>query len=193
MDGKLNIKQIFRKLLSKWYYFLVALMITLPLGLRYLKVAPKQYVVKASMLLKSETQNGMGDADDFMKGMNLYTSQTGLEDEIGILKSYTMVDRAMRDVDFAIQYYVSKNFVTEERYGDSPFTIEIDSVVNQIVEVPVYIKQISSTRYRVKVSAKKVSTYNYYTNQVEGIIDRLEIDEEVPIDKPFVNKSARAE
>ncbi len=137
MDGKLNIKQIFRKLLSKWYYFLIALMITLPLGYLYIKVAPKQYVVKASMLLKSETQNGMGDADDFMKGMNLYTSQTGLEDEIGILKSYTMVDRAMRDLDFAIQYYVSKNFVTEERYGDSPFTIEIDSVVNQIVDVPI--------------------------------------------------------
>lgn len=188
MDGKINIKQIVTKLLSKWYYFVIALMITLPLGYVYVKISPKQYLVKASMLLKSETQNGMGDADDFMKGMNLYTSQTGIEDEIGILKSYTMVDRAMRDLDFAIQYYVSKNFVTEERYGDSPFTIEIDSVVNQIVDVPIYIEQISSTRYRVKVSAKNVSTYNYYTNQAEGLIDRLEIDEEVPIDKPFVNK-----
>ena len=120
--------------------------------------------------------------------MNLYTSQTGIEDEIGILKSYTMVDRAMRELDFAIEYYVRKNFATEERYGDSPFTIEIDSVVNQIVDVPVFIEQISSTRYRVKVSAKNVSTYNYYTNQVEGLVDRLEIDEEVPLDKPFVNK-----
>src|SRR5688572_14625151 len=187
MDGKLNIKQILRKLFAKWYYFLIALMITLPLGYLYTKLAPKQYVVKASMLLKSETQTGV-DSDDFLKGMNLYTSQTGIEDEIGILKSYTMVDRALRELDFAIEYYVRKNFATEERYGDSPFTIEIDSVVNQIVDVPVFIEQISSTRYRVRVSAKNVSTYNYYTNQVEGLVDRLEIDEEVPLDKPFVNK-----
>jgi capsular exopolysaccharide synthesis family protein len=187
MDGKINIKQILRKLFVKWYYFAIALFITVPLAYVYTKLAPKQYVVKASMLLKSETQTAM-DSDDFMKGMNLYSSQTGLEDEIGILKSYTMVDRAMRELDFAVEYYVSKNFAKEERYGDSPFTVVIDSVVNQVVDVPVYIEKISSTRYRVRVSAKNASTYNYYTNQIEGVIDRLEIDEEVPLDKPFVNK-----
>jgi capsular exopolysaccharide synthesis family protein len=188
MDGKLNIKHIIRKLFSRWYYFLIALMITLPLAYAYVKLSPKQYVVKASVLLKSETQTGNLDSENILKGMNLYTSQTGIEDEIGILKSYTMVDRALRELDFAIEYYVRKNFVTSERYRDSPFTIEIDSVVNQIVNVPVFIQQISSTRYRVKVSAKNVNTYNYYTNQIEGFVDHIEIDEEVPLDKPFVNK-----
>jgi len=187
MDGKLNIKQIFRKLLSKWYYFLVALMITLPLAYAYIKLSTKQYIVKASLLLKSETQTGV-DSEDFLKGMNLYTSQTGIEDEIGILKSYSMVDRAMRELDFAIQYFTRKNFETEERYGDSPFTIEIDSVVNQIVDVPVFVELVSSTRYKVKVSAKNVNTYNYYTNQVEGFVDHVEIEEEMPLDKPYANK-----
>jgi len=187
MDGKLNIKQIFRKLISKWYYFLIALIITLPLAYAYIILSTKQYVVKASLLLKSETQTGV-DSDDFLKGMNLYTTQTGIEDEIGILKSYSMVDRAMRELDFAIQYFTSKNFATEEKYGDSPFTIELDSVVNQIVDVPVYIELVSSTRYKVRVSAKNVSTYNFYTNQVEGFVDHIDIDEEVPLDKPFANK-----
>ena len=146
MDGKLNIKHIVRKLLSRWYYFLIALMITLPLAYAYVKLSPKQYVVKASVLLKSETQAGNIDSENLLRGMNLYTSQTGIEDEIGILKSYTMIDRAMRELDFAIEYYVRKNFVTSERYRDSPFTVEIDSVVNQIVDVPVSIEQILSTR-----------------------------------------------
>ena len=162
-------------------------MITLPLAYAYIKLSPRQYIVKASMLLKSETQPGNMD-DNLLQRITHYTSPTGIEDEIGILKSYTMIDRAMRELDFAIEYYVRKNFVTEERYGDSPFTIEIDSVVNQIVDVPVFIEQISSTRYRVKVSGKNVNTYNYYTNQIEGVVDRVEIDEEVPLDKPFVNK-----
>jgi hypothetical protein len=187
MDGKLNVKQILRKLLSKWYYFLIALMITLPLAYVYIKISTKQYVVKASLLLKSETQTGV-DSEDFLKGMNLYTSQTGIEDEIGILKSYSMVDRAMRELNFAIQYFTRKNFATEERYEDSPFTIELDSVVNQIVDVPIYIELVSSTRYKVKVSAKNVNTYNYYTNQVEGFVDHLDIEEELPLDKPFANK-----
>jgi len=187
MDGKLNIKHILRKLLSKWYYFIIALVITLSLAYAYIKLSPRQYIVKASMLLKSETQPVSMD-ENFLKGMDNYISQTGIEDEIGILKSYSMIDRAIRDLDFAIEYYVRRNFVTEERYGDSPFTIVIDSVVNQIVDVPIFIEQVSSTRYRVKVSGKNINTYNYYTNQIEGGVDKVEIDEEVPLDKPFVNK-----
>jgi uncharacterized protein involved in exopolysaccharide biosynthesis len=95
MDGKINIKQILGKIFSRWYYFIIALFITLPLAYVYVKIAPRQYFVKASLLLKSETQPDMG-SENFMRGMNLYTSQTGIEDEIGILKSYSMVDRAMR-------------------------------------------------------------------------------------------------
>lgn len=188
MDGKINIKQILRKLLSRWYFFLIALIITMPLAYVYNKLSPRQYFVKASLLLKSETQTGGMESEKFLKGMNLYTSQTGIEDEIGILKSYSMVERAMRELDFGISYYTKKNFIKEEKYGDSPFTIELDSVVNQIIDVPIFVELISSTRYKVRVSGKNVSTYNFYTNQVESIIDRVEIEEEVPLDKPFVNK-----
>lgn len=189
MDGKINIKQILRKLLSKWYYFLIALLITLPVAYVYNKLSPRQYFVKASLLLKSETQAGGGmNSENFLNAMSLYTSQTGIEDEIGILKSYSMIERAIRELDFGIMYFTKKNFVTDEKYGDAPFTIEIDSVVNQIIGVPVFIELVSSTRYKVRVSGKNVPTYNFYTNQVESIIDRVEIEEEVPLDKPFVNK-----
>jgi len=187
MDGKINIKKIFRKLLSRWYYFLIALFITIPLAFVYTTLSPKKYYVKSTLLLKSETQTGM-DAEKFLKGMNLYTPQTGVEDEIGILKSYTMIERAMRELDFGITYFTRSNFVNQEKYGDAPFTIVIDSVVNQIVDVPVFIELVSSTRYKVRASGKNVNTYNFYTNQIESNIDRVEIDEEVPRDKPFVNK-----
>ncbi len=188
MDGKINIRQLLRKLFSRWYFFLIALMITMPLAYVYVMLAPKMYSVKSSLLLKSETQTGGMDSEKFMKGMNLYTSQTGIEDEIGILKSYSMIERAMRELDFGISYFTKKNFVTSEKYGNSPFTIEIDSVVNQVIDVPVFIELISSTRYRVRASGKHVSLYNFYTNQTESIVAQVEIDEEVPLDKPFVNK-----
>jgi len=188
MDGKINIKLILRKLVSRWYFFLLALMVTLPLAYLYLKVTQKKFFVKASLLLKSETQADMTGSGDFMRGMNLYTSQTGIEDEIGILKSYSMIERAVRELDFGVSYFTKKNFVTQEKYHDSPISIVIDSVVSQLVDIPIYIERISSTRYKVRATGKNANLYNFYTNQVEGNIPLIEIEEEVPLDKPFVSE-----
>jgi capsular exopolysaccharide synthesis family protein len=130
----------------------------------------------------------MTGSGDFMRGMNLYTSQTGIEDEIGILKSYSMIERAVRELDFGVSYFTKKNFVTQEKYHDSPISIVIDSVVSQLVDIPIYIERISSTRYKVRATGKNVNLYNFYTNQVEGNIPLIEIEEEVPLDKPFVSE-----
>ncbi|WP_276372005.1 tyrosine-protein kinase [Chryseolinea sp. H1M3-3] len=188
MDGKINIKEIILKLLSKWYYFLIAMFIVIPLAYAYLKFTPKQYQVRASLLLKSEDPNAMS-SEQFLKGMDLFTPKTELEDEIGILKSYSMVEQAMRQLDFAVAYYTKKNFVETERYEDSPFTIQLDSAVDQFIYLPIYIERISSTKFRVTASGKKVSAYNYVTNTVESLVEKVEINEEGSVDKPFVTKN----
>ena len=188
MDGKINIKAIILKLLSKWYYFLIAMFIVIPLAYAYLKFTPKQYQVRASLLLKSEEGNPMS-SDQFLKGMDLFTPKTELEDEIGILKSYSMVEKAMRQLDFGIEYFTKKNFVTTERYEDSPFIIEVDSVVDQMIYLPIYIERLTSTSFRVTASGKNVSTYNMYTDKVESEIPVVELNQEGSTEEPFVTKN----
>ncbi len=188
MDGKVNIKAIILKLLSKWYYFLIAMFIVIPLAYAYLKFTPKQFQARASLLLKSEEPNTMS-SDQFLKGMDLFTPKTELEDEVGILKSYSMVEQAIRQLNFGVSYYTTKNFVTTERYSDAPFTIVLDSVVDQLIYLPVYIERITSTNYRVIASGKKVDTYNIYTDKIEDVVEKINIKEEASVDKPFVSKN----
>src|SRR5687767_9444546 len=187
MDGKVNIKAIILKLLSKWYYFLVAMFVFLPLAYAYLKFTPKQFQARASLLVKSEEQSPM-NSDQFLKGMDLFTAETELEDEIGILKSYSMVEQAIRELNFGVSYFTKKNFVTTERYRDAPFTIVLDSMVDQIIYLPIYIERITSTNYRVTASGKKVNTYNFYTDKVEELVQKIEIKQDGSTDKPFVSK-----
>ena len=188
MDGKINIKAIILKLVSKWYYFLIALFVVLPLAYAYMKFSPKQYRVRASLLVKSEENNTM-NSDQFLKGMDLFTGETQLEDEIGILKSYSMVEQAIRQLDFGVTYYSTKNFVTTERYADAPFTIELDSVIDQVVYLPVYIERITSQKFRVSASGGKVSTYNFYTNKIENLVDKFEVKAEGNVGEAFVSKN----
>ena len=185
MDEKINIKSIILKILSKWYYFLVASMITLPLAYLYIQLAPVKYEIKSSILLKGEDTKG---PENFMKGMELLSSQIELEDEIGILQSFATVSQTVNTLDFGISYFAEKNFKTWELYDRKPFTIVLDSSANQVVGIPIYIKRISSSKCLISASQENVGIYNLVTNNVVGRIPEFRIEEVFEIEKPFVNK-----
>ncbi len=187
MAGKKSIKQVVGKLFSRWYIYLITLFITLPLAFIYLRMAPEQYEVKASILLLGEMASGV-DTEHMMKEAKDRKIHAGIVDQIGILRSYSMVERAVSNLNFGVSYFTMKGYLSHESYDDSPFEITIDSTVSQAVEIPVEIRRISSTRYHVKASGKSVKIYNYITNQVDTTVNDLNIDEEIPLDKPFVNK-----
>ena len=187
MDGKVNLKAIIVKLLSKWYYFLIAMLIVIPLAYLYLRVTPKQYQVRASLLVKSEEPTM--STDQFLKGMDLFATKTELEDEIGMLQSYSLVEQAMRQLDFGISYFTKKNLLTTEHYGNTPFTIELDSVVDQIIGVPIFIERMTSEAFRVTVEGKNVSIYNTYTNKTQNSVGNVEINQVGSASKPFVAKN----
>src|SRR5260221_9250125 len=184
MDEKVNIKALIQKLTSRWYYFLIALLIMVPLAYTYTEFADKMYQVRASILLNAQVKNGM-DSEKFMKGMELLTSHTEIEDEIGILKSFNLVGNTLLKLDFGISYFEKKNFKTFEKYGDDfPFKIELDSSVDQIINVLIYIKRISAKGYSVQAAGTNANTYNFYTNQFTGELPVVNIDQAQVNEKP---------
>jgi len=177
MNEKVDIRAIIHKLVSRWYYFLLSLMITLPLAYAYVKFAQNIYQVRASILLTAQAKPGMGN-EKFLKGMELLTSHTELEDEIGILRSYNLVGSTLQKLDFGVSYFEKKNLKTYEKYDEEyPFKIELDSSVDQILNVPIFIKRISSSTFSVKASGKKIYTYDFRTNHVGRIVPEVDIDQ----------------
>lgn len=185
-EEKINIKKIFHKLISKWYYFPLGLLITMPLAYAYVKMKEPKYLVRASMLLKGEDKRG---PSQFLKGMELFMSPTDLEDEIGIIKSYSNVESAIKRLNFGISYYTEKNFKKSEHYGNTPFTIQLDSSVNQMIGIPIYIERLSSSKYMVKAQGKDVTTYDVLTNRTTGKVPVVDIQEVLDINKPFQSKN----
>jgi capsular exopolysaccharide synthesis family protein len=181
MDDKINLKVLLRKLIARWYYFLIMLLVVLPLTYLFLHWVPEQYAVKATLLLQPESTSSV-KSEKFLKGMDLLSSTTELEDEIGILSSYSVVEAAVRQLDFGVSYFVKDNMKTSEIYDDPPFFIKIDSSVNQIVNVPVYIDRVSQKKFNVYVSGKKVDVYNFYTNEIEEKLDEVSIQGEMELD-----------
>lgn len=188
-EGKVNIKEIIKKIAAKWYYFLITLAIVMPLAFAYIYFADNNYLIRASILLNGETKNGL-NSENFIKGMELMSSHTELDDEIGILKSYNLSESTIHKLDFGITYYANENFRTTQPHdGDYPFKIELDSSFNQIVGVPIYIEQMSDSTFSVRVMGKNVSTYNFYTKKATETLASLDIDAIGIYNRPFTNRN----
>jgi len=187
MEGKIDIKALFQKLVGKWYYFVIALGIMMPLAFAYTKIADNVYLVRASVLANGEVKNGVTN-EKFLKGMELLSSHTALEDEVGILKSYNLSETTVRKLDFGVSYFTKKRFKSTEHYGDYfPFTVELDSTVDQIVDLLIFVKKNKDSTYNLKAEKKRSGTYNFYTNKSGADVSNIKIDVEVPVGAAYID------
>ncbi|HZY80888.1 MAG TPA: polysaccharide biosynthesis tyrosine autokinase [Cyclobacteriaceae bacterium] len=191
MNGKLDLKALVGKLLSRWYIFLIALLVFVPAAWIYLATTDNIYKVRASLLLDAPGQNGM-QGEKFMKGMELLGSSNDIEDEIGILKSYHIVGSALRKLAFGISYHEKKQLNTVEVYDKPfPFTIELDSTANQMVGVPIYIERTSAKTFTLHATVEEASTYNFSTGKTGQSIRDVDINSVWMNNEPFVHENLK--
>ena len=136
-ENTIDIKTLIIKILSYWYLFVIFGMVALMAGYVYNRYSPNVYQVSASIYVK-ETKMGM-DATSMMTGMN-FRSMGNVQNEIGILKSYMLAERALRHLDFNVSYYSKGRLATSELYKDNPFTVEVDYSTPQMVGVLYTVK-----------------------------------------------------
>lgn len=186
MNGKIDIKELLLKLVSKWYYFVITLIIILPLTYAYVQLVTPVFHVQASILLNGGVKNGI-NSETFLKGMDLMKSHTDLADEIGILGSFNLTESTVKELDFGVSYFEKQMLTTTELYDtDRVFVIEMDSSVNQTINVPIYISRISDSTYSVTISDLKATTYNFYTNRAIDNDTQIVIRKTQDIAKRFV-------
>lgn len=186
MDEKINIRHLLKKVVNYWWYFIVAAVIFIPAAYLYILVSHEIYQVGASLLIKNE-EEGASDPENFLRGMNLLDTHTELEDEIGMLGSYTMIEAAVAQLDFDVSYFRQMGLKEVEMYGDNPFTVRLDSMRTQLLAVPVYITRLSATKFRVQADGKDVYTYNPFLNEVGEVVKDVNIDLVGEVGKPIIH------
>lgn len=186
MDEKINIKFLIRRLASHWVYFLISLAVIIPCAYLYIDATNEIYRVKASLLIKDDEKRTSPN-EGFMRGMDLLSSVTELEDEIGKLSSFSMIEAAIKKLDFGISYFEVKRLKNVELYEDIPFTIELDSSRDQIINTPIFIKRTSEESFVIKAEGEDVAVYDYILKEVKTEIPKLEIAGSGSVKAPFHN------
>jgi len=187
-NDTIDLRAIFKKILAKWWWFMITITLSLALGVAYIKTTPKQYLVQAVMLMGEKSRNNYSAPEEFIKGASYLSGSAGLEDKVSVLTSRTNIKRTLERLDFGIRYYETTNFLTTEKYEYPPFMVKLDTVAIQVVGVPVYVSvDRAAGTYRVRSKGSNVRLYNVQKQEVvDDFIPEYEVDQITPIGKPFV-------
>ena len=173
---EIDLRVIFRKLRRKWYWFALSLCISFILAVLYLVATEPTYQIEASIQLKDQSLSSKGTAQEkFISGFELLESGGELEDEIGILTSYSTVHESLEELNFDVRYFEYDNNLkflgnrfAKEVYP-APFSVYLDTGEWQLLATPIYVSFPDNDHYHVSLEADELplKVYHRGTDQVE--------------------------
>lgn len=168
----MNLKSIVAVVLSKWYWFLLSLAITISAAAFYLMSTPPVYTRTAALLIKDDGKNGTASTSVDMSDLGFINSSTNLDNEIHTLKSPTLMRIVVERLRLNDIYTVREGFRDVNLYHRTPVTfISLDSV-----ETPAIAFNFKTNeKGKVEIENIRISGEGNYTDLNASIGDTVKI------------------
>ncbi|HOI88784.1 MAG TPA: Wzz/FepE/Etk N-terminal domain-containing protein, partial [Lentimicrobium sp.] len=162
-EESIDFKQLFFKFYRYWYFFVITVFIALVVAFLFNKYTAPVYKVGTTVLVRNEKS---GIDPQALLGLGTLKSNQNLENEIGVLKSRSLVNRAIKSLDFKVSYYMEDNFITRELYTDSPFTVVFDTANPQPVHLQFNLRILPGNQFSLSAEGESAMLYSFSNNQV---------------------------
>jgi len=150
------------KILHFWPYLVVALVLGLAGAFVYNRYAQPVYKINSSLLVIENKGGGSAmknlDAVLMSGGLGGMTSTT--DNELGIIQSFTLVDLALKELDFGVRITKLGQFSREEIYPHRGIVVEVDSFHPQLVDLSLRIELQGKGRYRITENGEEGHLYD---------------------------------
>jgi tyrosine-protein kinase Etk/Wzc len=112
-----SLRAILFRYLRNWPWFILSIIVALGAGYVYLLFQPPIYKVQASLLVKDEQKGG--DQDNALKELDIFKPKKVVENEIEILRTYTLMDKVVSRQQLTTRYYKATSFGEREIFNTS--------------------------------------------------------------------------
>ena len=120
---KFGVQDFLRLTLPNWYWFIASLALFIAGATLYIRSTPKQYLRKATVLVK-DSRKGSGTEvtafSDIMGGIG----RRSVDNEIHIFKSRRLMESVVKRYDLTTRYTVDGKLLTADLYGRSPMIVK---------------------------------------------------------------------
>lgn len=186
IENTVNFKDLFHEVRRRWYLFVVSLILIAPLAYIYLSFTEKSYEVNSSILVKKHEVGSFSAYEAITPLDARYIERDRsivIQDEISKLKSDDLIRQTLSNLNFSVSYYTVESFWPDflkekwlnELYEEAPFSVEIDSSANQLVEMLVHIYLDSNGQIMLDIQGEDAYLYNFKQGRFKGNISEVNI------------------
>lgn len=138
LEDEIDIIAYIKLLLSKWYWIALSCFICGILALVTYRYSTKEYQVSSSIIIV-EKEDALGSMTSLLKDFGGTMKGTAnIDNQIGVLQSYTLIRNTLEKLNFQISYYVNGRVRDVEIYDDCPFYVDLDTSYNDYNDIDTY-------------------------------------------------------
>lgn len=155
-EQSIDIKQLIYICLSHWYLFVIFVVLALAVGFVINRYKPSVYQTSGTVLIKSDQTF---DPTSLMTNLN--TGKSNVENEMAILRSYSLAERTIKKMNLEVTYSEKGRVATVELYKTAPFTVEFDRSVPQAVGLTYEITAFNTEAFSLHGTSEFLTKYDY--------------------------------
>jgi capsular exopolysaccharide synthesis family protein len=164
----IDIKKYIFLILSHWWWFAITLFISVTVVYLINRYSQEVYSASCSIIV-GEEQASSGSVESILGELSRVRNRKRkavVENEISILKSYSMARKALEELDFGVTYIEKgrRNIAERQLYKASPFKIVLDT--NNIIEPngSFNLTIISKNKFQLSINDTAYQIYNFGDN-----------------------------
>lgn len=123
----LNLEDYWILFLSNWYWFLITVVVSLCIGVLYIKRTTPTYTESAQLLIKDEEKGSTNSNIQDFKDLGLIKSATNINNEMLTISAPVMMEETARRLHLDLQLSVEKSLHKEPLYNDAPISLSFPS------------------------------------------------------------------
>ena len=145
--------------------FVLSVPVFIILAYFYTKSLERVYRYKSSVLM-SQQRTGAKRIDNLLDIVDI-ESKVNPNDEIGVITSYSMIEKTIKELDFGVSYFQVTDYGKNEKYGTRfPFKVTVDSSSIQMTGVPIYVNILSEKAYELIVEDEDIYLYDLQKDEM---------------------------
>jgi tyrosine-protein kinase Etk/Wzc len=151
----IDIKRYISLFLCNWYWFAFALFLSLTISYGINRYSERIYTVSSTLLIKDDQTGSLSSSvSSVFPGGDIFKSQQNLKNEMGILKSFRLNYRVMKELsDFHVVYVGigRRGIVESDMYKTCPFQVVYNSIALEPRGIKVGVTILNEEKYRIEI------------------------------------------
>jgi tyrosine-protein kinase Etk/Wzc len=177
--SNLDYKKIFHRLYSYRRTYIILCMVFLMTAFlvnRFSTVVFKNFTTL--YLSEEDKSNPISSTSDMFQSFGLFRTKENIDNELEILKSFSLLKRVIHETDLKVSYFSYQNspisdllyktpFIRkDELYTQSPIEVVLDPSVPQATGLDFRVTFLNENEFMIEADADEVPLYNYIDDQV---------------------------